>query len=107
MIVKKMDDMHRGWFIGDFEPSVLRTKDFEVAVLHHPAGEQWPAHYHKLGTEYNVLIEGHMNVCGQDLNPGDIFIIEPGEVADPIFHKDCTIVCVKTPSDPKDEYVIQ
>lgn len=106
MKVSKLSDMHRGWFIGDFEPSVLKTKDFEVAILHHPKGEQWPAHYHKLGTEYNVLLSGHMRVCDTELHAGDIFVIEPGEVADPIFYEDCTIVCVKTPSDTGDKYIV-
>ena len=43
--------MWRGWFIGDFEPSVLKTKDFEVGVLVHPKGEKWPAHFHPVCTE--------------------------------------------------------
>ena len=64
--------MHRGWLIGDFEPSALKTKDFEVGVLTHLKDEQWPAHYHPLGTEYNVLLEGSMKVCGKELSKGDI-----------------------------------
>ena len=30
MDVTKLKDMHRGWFIGIFDPSVLNTEDFEV-----------------------------------------------------------------------------
>jgi hypothetical protein len=41
MKVGKLADMHRGWCIGDFAPSLLRTKDFEVGVLLHPKGEKW------------------------------------------------------------------
>ncbi len=98
--------MWRGWFIGDFEPSVLNTKDFEVGVLLHPKGEKWPAHYHPVGTEYNVLLEGKMNVCDKDLVAGDIFVIQPEEVADPIFYEDCKILCVKVPGDCKDKIVV-
>ena len=50
MIVGKLSDTYRGWVIGDFEPSLLKTKDFEVGILTHLKGEQWPAHYHKKGT---------------------------------------------------------
>jgi hypothetical protein len=32
------------------------------------------------------------------LEAGDIFILEPFEIADPEFLEDCEIVCVKTPS---------
>ena len=41
MKVSKLSDYTRGWVIGDFEPSILKTKDFEVAVLTHKQGEQW------------------------------------------------------------------
>lgn len=102
----KLADMYRGWIIGDFEPSLLRTKDFEVGVLLHPKGERWPAHYHKIGTEYNVLISGSMRVCDTELVAGDTFVIEPGEIADPIFHEDCRILCVKLPSDTGDKYIV-
>ena len=106
MQVSKLSDMWRGWLIGDFDPSVLRTKDFEVGVLSHPKGEKWPAHYHKVGTEYNVLLEGSMNVCNKELEAGDIFVIYPGEIADPTFHQDCKILCVKVPSNTNDKIII-
>lgn len=106
MKVGKLSDTHRGWVIGDFEPSLLRTKDFEVGILKHPKGEKWPAHYHKIATEYNVLVSGSMRLCGTELAAGDTFILEPNEVADPIFYEDCTIVCIKVPSDTKDKYIL-
>jgi quercetin dioxygenase-like cupin family protein len=98
--------MYRGWVIGDFEPSLLRTKDFEIGILKHPKGEKWPAHYHKIATEYNILIAGTMRLCDTELVPGNTFILEPGEVADPVFHEDCTIVCVKVPSSTTDKYLV-
>ena len=98
--------MTRGWFIGDFEPSLLKTKDFEVGILTHKKGEEWPKHYHKIATEYTVLISGSMTICGELIEPGTIFILEPNEIADPVFHEDCTVVVVKTPSVVGDKYVI-
>lgn len=106
MQVVKLNGMTRGWFIGNFDPSLYKTEEFEVGVLKHLKGEKWPAHYHKLATEYNVLLSGSMFVCGQELVAGDVFVIEPNEVADPIFHEDCTIVCVKIPGKPKDKYLV-
>jgi quercetin dioxygenase-like cupin family protein len=102
----KLSEHNRGWIIGHFEQSLLRTTDFEVAVQTHKKGEHWPAHYHKVATEYNVLISGRMNVCDTDLVAGDTFIIEPNEVAAPIFYEDCTIMCVKVPSVPGDKYLV-
>jgi quercetin dioxygenase-like cupin family protein len=106
MIKKNINEFFRGWFIGNFEPSVLKTDQFEVGLLIHKKGEVWPAHYHKVGTEYNVLISGSMTVCGQDIAPGDVFVIEPNEIADPIFHEDCSLICVKLPSLPGDKYEV-
>ena len=40
------------------------------------------------------------------LKSGDIFIIYPYEVADPIFLEDCEVLCIKTPSIPSDKYTI-
>ena len=90
--------MKRGWFIGDFEPSILKTSEFEVGFLHHKKGEIWPAHYHQHMREINLLTKGAMRICGQDIVAGDIFVIEKNEIADPIFYEDCEIVCVKIPS---------
>jgi quercetin dioxygenase-like cupin family protein len=106
MKVGKLSDTYRGWVIGDFEPSLLRTKNFEVGVLKHPKGEKWPAHYHKIATEYNILVAGTMRLCDIELVAGDTFILEPNEIADPTFHEDCTIVCIKVPSDTKDKYIL-
>ena len=99
--------MHRGWFIGDFDPSVLKTNKFEVGVLKHKKDETWQAHYHKESIEYNYLIEGEMTIQGILLKAGDIFVIDKYEVADPIFITDCTVVVVKTPSIPQDKYMVE
>ena len=106
MLKEKLSNMTRGWFIGDFEPSLLKTKDFEVGILTHKKGEEWPKHYHKIATEYTVLISGSMTICGELIEAGTIFILEPNEIADPVFHEDCTVVVVKTPSVIGDKYVV-
>lgn len=106
MKITKISDYKRGWFIGDFEPSILRTKDFEVALLTHKKDEQWPVHYHKNSVEYNVLVSGKMIIQGRELNSGDVFVFEKNEIADPIFLEDCTVVCVKVPSLPNDKYEV-
>jgi quercetin dioxygenase-like cupin family protein len=106
MNIGNIEDYVRGWFIGDFEPSLLRTKDFEVGVLRHKKDEIWPPHYHKESVEYNVLISGKMVVQGKELNSGDVFVFQKGEIADPIFLEDCTLVVVKVPSIPSDKFEV-
>ena len=98
--------MHSGWFVGDFEPTAYSTKDFEASYRVHPKGEEWDVHYHKLGTKINLLISVKMKIQNKILKSGDIFIIYPYEVADPIFLEDCEVLCIKTPSIPSDKYTI-
>ena len=107
MKVTKITDYYRGWFIGNFDPAVLKTEQFEVGLLHHPKGENWPDHYHKVAVEYNVLITGKMFIQDRLLTAGDVFVFEPGEIANPEFLEDCTVLCVKTPSMPGDKFLVQ
>jgi len=104
MKISKIDEYFRGWYVGNFQPSCFDTKDFEVGILTHKKGEIWPAHLHKIATEINLLLEGEMIIQNKKIVSGDIFVIEPNEVADPIFLTDCKLVVIKTPSIPGDKY---
>ena len=98
MRLLKLSDMTDGWFVGGFEPTAYFTKDFEVNYRLHPKGQFWETHYHTDVTEINLLIRGKMTIQDQEINSGDIFVIEPRDITDPIFLEDCEIICVKTPS---------
>ena len=100
---KTYGTMHRGWLIGDFTPSILRTSAFEIAYLHHKKDEVWPAHVHFIADEYNVLIRGSMKLNNETLSQGDIFIVKKGMIVKPTFFEDCEILCVKVPSVPSDK----
>jgi quercetin dioxygenase-like cupin family protein len=104
MIKTKLSDYFRGWFIGNFNPSIYKTEDFEVGVLEHKKGEYWQPHYHKEAVEINVVLSGKMTLNGVEMNVGDIFRIEKNEVARPEFLEDCKILVVKTPSVIGDKY---
>lgn len=102
-----MRDMMGGWFIGNFEPVSYKTEKFEVCYKHHKKGEKWETHYHKLATEINYLVEGKMTIQDKELKSGDIFILHPYEVANPIFIEDCILVIIKTPSVIDDKFMIK
>ena len=106
MEIHKFNKFVKGWFIGDFEPVVLKTDQFEVAYHTHKKGEIHDIHYHKKTREYNLLISGSMMINEQELNSGDLFIIEPYEVSEPTFLTDVCLVVVRTPSVKGDKYVI-
>jgi quercetin dioxygenase-like cupin family protein len=104
--IEHIKNFKNGWFIGDFLPSILRVKDFEVGVVNHKKGEFWPVHYHKVATEYNLILKGTMIIQGKTLTEGDMFILAPNEIADPIFLTDCQVLVIKTPSVPGDKYIV-
>lgn len=106
MEVKRIEDYKGGWFIGNFKPSVLKTKAFEVCYKVHPKGEAWPVHFHKKATEINYLVKGRMTIKGVLLKTGDIFTIDRREIADPKFLTDCEVVVIKVPSVKNDKYEI-
>tara|TARA_X000000950_G_C13310202_1_gene416236 strand:+ start:117 stop:440 length:324 start_codon:yes stop_codon:yes gene_type:complete len=106
MKIAKLKNMKKGWFIGDFNPSVLKTKDFEVGVVFREKGLQEKPHYHAIATEYNLVISGSFNLNGKDLIEGDIFVIESGEIVRPIFHEDTRILSVKVPSAIGDKHEV-
>lgn len=104
--IDNIKNMTRGWFIGNFEPSIYKTQNFEVGYLTHNKGEKWPIHYHEKMTEINVLIKGKMKLNDKIINEGDIFTFVPYGVADPEFIEDCKVLCIKVPSVINDKVVM-
>jgi hypothetical protein len=107
MKIDNIKNFTEGWFIGNFEPSILKTNLFEVCYKKHYKDEQWPIHYHKIATEINYLIKGSMIIQGKQFQQGDIFTIYPNEIADPTFLEDCDLIVVKIPSIQGDKYNIE
>jgi quercetin dioxygenase-like cupin family protein len=103
----RYDQMKGGWFVGNFEPSVFKTKNFEVGYLKHKKGDMWDKHYHKHATEINLIVRGRVKVNDEIYSKGDIFIIEPNETIDPLFLEDTEVVVVKAPSIMNDKYVLE
>ena len=106
MEVYNIGDFWRGWIIGDFEPSLLRTKDFEVGMVTHKKGENWPRHVHREADEYNLLVSGKMEINGTSLSTGAVFVIEKNEVSKPEFLEDCKVVVIKVPSVIGDKHEV-
>jgi hypothetical protein len=100
---ERLENFFKGWFVGNFEPSLLKA-DFEVGVAKHTAGEFHQDHFHKKSLEINVVLEGRMKINGEEFGPGDIFILYPYEVSQAEFLTDVTIVIVRDKSDSSDKY---
>lgn len=105
MQIEKLNSMVRGWVVGNFEPAVLKTEDFEFAVQHFKAGTHAPWHYHKLATEITVIITGKAQMNGKELSEGDIIVLQSGEGADFKAITDVITAVIKTPGALNDKYL--
>ena len=103
MLMRNISEFERGWFIGNFDKAILKTDQFEVAIISCDVGIH-ATHYHKIAVEYNVVIEGKLKLGDKIINPGDIYVIDRGEVSEQEFLEPSKVLCVKTPSMIGDKY---
>jgi len=106
MRTARLEEMTKGWFVGDFKPTLQATREVEVAVKHYRAGDAEVAHYHKIAREFTVIVSGTVRMSGRNFHTGDIVVIEPGEATD--FHAvtDAVTTVVKIPGAPDDKYIV-
>jgi quercetin dioxygenase-like cupin family protein len=106
MKTAKINDMVKGWFIGNFDPTLYKTNDVEVAVKNYKKGDYDERHYHKIATEYTVIVSGRVKMNGTEYGAGDIIVIEPGEATDfEALEEGTTNVVVKIPGANNDKYM--
>lgn len=105
MKVDHLDRMVRGWFVGDFDPTLYRTGEVEIAVKHYLAGEHEQTHHHAIATELTVIVSGTARMAGREFGAGEIVVLEPGEASDFTALTDVTAVAVKLPGAKDDKYV--
>ena len=99
--------MEKGWFIGDFNPSLFRTDAFEVAVKEYKAGDSEQMHFHKVATEYTVITKGRVRMFDREWGEGDIVIAEPGDITGFSAITDAQNVVVKIPCVRGDKYILE
>jgi quercetin dioxygenase-like cupin family protein len=99
--------MVRGWFVGDFEPTLHRTGDVEIGIKHYKAGEREERHYHRVATEITVVISGEVRMGADTLGAGEIAILEPGTPTDFEALTPVTLVVAKLPGAKHDKYLCE
>lgn len=102
-----LQDMIRGWFVGDFEPTAHRSSEVEVAIKHYQAGELEPRHVHKVATELTAIVSGSVRMDGRELRAGDILEVPPGQPCDFLALTDTVLVAVKLPAVPGDKDLVE
>ena len=105
MKLHKLEEFWGGWFVGNFDPAIVKSENFEVCVKNFRKGDSEPIHYQKTAWEITVVVTGHCRIGEHDLGPGDILFIEPFESAGFVALSDCAIVAIKSPSIPADKFL--
>jgi hypothetical protein len=100
-----LDDMTRGWFVGNFSPTAYLTDSCEVAIKHYKKDDYEQKHFHKIATEITVISSGTVRIGEEVYTSGDIIRIEPGTAVDFLALSDTTTVVVKIPGAPDDKYL--
>jgi quercetin dioxygenase-like cupin family protein len=100
-----LNNMVKGWFVGNFEPSLLKTNDVEVGIKEYKKGDYEVSHHHKIATEITVIISGKVKMNHQIYNKGDIIVIEPNESTDFLALEDVITSVVKIPGANNDKYI--
>ena len=100
-----LKDMKGGWFVGAFDPTAY-SSNFEVGIHSHTKGEFHQDHFHKLGTEINLVLDGSVSINGTVFNKDDIFILYPYELSCVEYLTDVRICVVRNISDTTDKYKV-
>lgn len=107
MRAEHLDDMTKGWFVGNFEPSLYKTNDCEVAVKSYKKGDKEGKHYHKIATEITVIVKGKVKMFDTEFSEGDIIVVEPGDATTFEALTDAMNVVVKIPGANNDKYEVE
>jgi hypothetical protein len=102
----KINNFTKGWIVGDFEPNIIRTKDFEFMVRFYNEGEKEMRHVHKIADEITVIIDGVFLMNKEKVIKGDIIHLKPEESTDFICVASGATAVIKTPSAIGDKFFI-
>jgi mannose-6-phosphate isomerase-like protein (cupin superfamily) len=100
-----LSDFIGGWFIGNFTPTLYSTNDVEVSVKRYTKGQKENAHFHKIATEFTVIVAGEVKMSNQIFKPGEIIKILPGIATDFEALSEVVTVVVKIPGASNDKYL--
>lgn len=101
-----LNDMVKGWFIGNFQPTLYATNDVEIGVKKYLKGYSEKKHFHKIATEFTVIISGKVKLNGMIYGENEIIKINNGIVSDFFVIEDSITLVVKLPGVNNDKYEI-
>jgi len=106
MKLDTLDKYTRGWIVGNFSPSIIKTDNYEIGIKYYTKDDYEKSHKHLKSSEITIVVFGHVQVNKKDYYEKDIIIQEIGDSADFKCMSDRAIVTVLRPdgSFPNDKY---
>jgi len=100
-----IQDMHGGWFVGDFLPTMYKTRQCEVAYKEYEAGFVDQKHHHRKATELTLIVKGKAKFNENIIETGEGVVIFPGESVEFTALEETATVVVKVPGATNDKYL--
>lgn len=104
MKLARLDEMTKGWFVGNFSPTLYPSQEVEVAIKYYQAGDHEKKHSHRVATEITAVVSGEVMMAGHRMGAGEIMVLDPGDIADFTALTDCATAVVKLPCVAGDKY---
>ena len=106
MKLYNLKNMIKGWFIGNFEPAIIKTELFEIAVKTYKCGDEEEEHYHKIAKEITIIMSGTVDFNNKQYFEDDIIIVAPNEKIKFKSITDSKTLVIKIPSCISDKYLV-
>lgn len=107
MLIHKLEQFIKGWVIGNFEPNIIKTKDFEIAIKKYNSGDVESPHIHKIAREITVIVSGVFNMNNKIIKEGDIIDLESNKPSSFKCLETGYNVVIKIPSVKNDKYILE
>lgn len=91
--------------MGNFEPSLFVTDQFEICVKFYKSGDHEASHHHKIATEYTVIHSGKFRANNEILVAWDIMVAHPWDSVAFECLEDGSNTVVKVPCIKWDKYI--
>ena len=95
----------KGWLVGNFDPSLINSKDIEVGLKYYKKGDKESSHVHKIITEYTIVVSGKIKMNDEVYIEKDIVTILPNVPTNFESLEDSITLVIKTPSIPSDKHI--
>ena len=100
-----VNEYTKGWLVGNFEPSLINSKDIEVGLKYYRKGDKESKHVHKIITEYTIVVSGKIKMNDEVYIEKDIVTILPNVPTNFESLEDSITLVIKTPSIPSDKHI--